>query len=235
MAGSDKTYREVALEDPDGLWELVCGRLRSKPPMTIEHDGATARLAQELILQLDRREYDVRMDRPRLRVSSGSYYLPDVCVVPQALVRRSLETPRRFEVYNEPMPLVVEVWAPSTGDYDVNTKRAEYQRRGDLEIWLLHPYEHWLRAWRRQADGRYAEALFTDNANAYFSEEALKDFASGLSPLGEPQQFVQVNQGLRGGMTLRSYRIRFANGKVLRAWTYEMPSGKLEQYQIAEN
>jgi len=83
--------------------------------------------------------------------------------------------------------------------------------------------------------GTIDRSLFTDNANAYFSEQALKDFASGLAPLGTPQQFVQVNQGLRGGMTLRSYRIRFASGKILRAWTYELPDGKLEQYQIAEN
>jgi hypothetical protein len=33
-------------------------------------------------------------------------------------------------------------------------------------------------------------------------------------------------------MTMRSYRAVFP-GKVLRVWTYEMPDGKLEQYQIA--
>jgi len=80
--------------------------------------------------------------------------------------------------------------------------------------------------------GTIDRSLFTDNANAYFSEQALKDFAAGLGPLGTPQEFTQVRQGLRGGMTLRVYRIRFA-GKTLRAWTYEMPDGKLEQYQIA--
>lgn len=80
--------------------------------------------------------------------------------------------------------------------------------------------------------GTIDRSLFTDNANSYFSELALKDFAPGLAPLGVPQQFVQVRQGLRGGMTLRVYRIKFAN-KTLRAWTYEMPDGKLEQYQIA--
>ncbi len=82
--------------------------------------------------------------------------------------------------------------------------------------------------------GTIDRSLFTDNANSYFSELALKDFASGLGPLGTPQAFTQVSQGLRGGMTLRVYQIRFAQ-KSLRAWTYEMPDGKLEQYQIAEN
>jgi hypothetical protein len=43
--------------------------------------------------------------------------------------------------------------------------------------------------------GTIDRSLFTDNANSYFNEQALKD---------------------------------------LRAWTYELPNGKLEQYQIAE-
>jgi CubicO group peptidase (beta-lactamase class C family) len=81
--------------------------------------------------------------------------------------------------------------------------------------------------------GKIDRSLFTDNANFYFSEQALKDFASGLGPLGTPLGFDQVGQGLRGGMIYRSYRVRFAN-KAIRAWTYEMPDGKLEQYQIAE-
>jgi CubicO group peptidase (beta-lactamase class C family) len=80
--------------------------------------------------------------------------------------------------------------------------------------------------------GKIDRTLFTDNANFYFNEAALKDFASGLGPLGTPQSFTQVNESLRGGMTLRVYLIRFPQ-KVLRAWTYEMPDGKLEQYQIA--
>lgn len=80
--------------------------------------------------------------------------------------------------------------------------------------------------------GKIDRTLFTDNANAYFSEQALQDFASGLGPLGTPQSFTQASQGLRGGMTLRVYIIRFPQ-KVLRAWTYEMPDGKLEQYQVA--
>ncbi|HEU5239913.1 MAG TPA: hypothetical protein VFU37_22460, partial [Pyrinomonadaceae bacterium] len=62
--------------------------------------------------------------------------------------------------------------------------------------------------------------------------QALQDFAAGLGPLGTPQSFTQASQGSRGGMTLRVYIVRFPQ-KVLRAWSYEMPDGKLEQYQIA--
>ena len=74
--------------------------------------------------------------------------------------------------------------------------------------------------------------MFTDNANAYFSEQALADFASSLGPLGEPQQFTQSSQSLRGGMIGRVYIVRFPQ-KTIRAWTYEMPDGKLEQFQVA--
>jgi len=79
--------------------------------------------------------------------------------------------------------------------------------------------------------GTIDRSLFTENANFYFSEQALRDFASGFAPLGSPQEFTQVSQELRGGMTMRAYRIKFPS-KTLRAWTYEMPDGKLEQYQV---
>ncbi|HKQ07377.1 MAG TPA: serine hydrolase domain-containing protein [Blastocatellia bacterium] len=82
--------------------------------------------------------------------------------------------------------------------------------------------------------GKIDRSLFTEDANFYFSEQALKDFASSLGPLGPPQEFKQTRQGLRGGMTLRVYTVAFAQ-KTLRAWTYEMPDGKLEQYQVAED
>lgn len=80
--------------------------------------------------------------------------------------------------------------------------------------------------------GTIDRSLFTSNANAYFSDQALKDFQSSLGPLGNPTRFVHTRQSLRGGMTYRSYRVSFPS-RTLRVWTYEMPDGKLEQYQVA--
>jgi len=80
--------------------------------------------------------------------------------------------------------------------------------------------------------GQIDRSQFTSNANAYFSDQALKDFASSLAPLGKPQEFTQASQSLRGGMTLRRYRIRFPQ-KTLSLTTFIMPDGKIEQYQIA--
>jgi len=80
--------------------------------------------------------------------------------------------------------------------------------------------------------GTIDRTLFTSNANSYLDERALQDFAAGLAPLGAPQEFVQTRQALRGGMTLRVYQVKVAK-QSLRVWTYEMPDGKLEQYQIS--
>jgi D-alanyl-D-alanine carboxypeptidase len=80
--------------------------------------------------------------------------------------------------------------------------------------------------------GEIDRALFTANANAYFSEQAVKDFAASLGPLGAVQEFAQTSQGLRGGMTLRSYRVK-AGSKTLRITSFWMPDGKIEQFQIA--
>jgi len=80
--------------------------------------------------------------------------------------------------------------------------------------------------------GNIDRSLFTDNANSYFSREALEDFAAGLAPLGTPQEFAQAWRSLRGGMIERGYSVKFP-AKSLRVWTFELPDGKLEQYQVA--
>lgn len=79
--------------------------------------------------------------------------------------------------------------------------------------------------------GRIDRTLFSPNANAYFTDQVVADFASSLGPLGAPAEFRQVNQNLRGGMTFRAFRIR-AGGKTLELTTRTLPDGKLEQYLI---
>ncbi len=80
--------------------------------------------------------------------------------------------------------------------------------------------------------GRIDRSLFTANANAYFSEQALRDFAASLGPLGTPKEFTAAGQSLRGGMTLRRYSVVLAK-HTLRITTFTMPGGKLEQYMVS--
>src|SRR5579883_818840 len=160
-----ETFERVALEDESGHWELDCGRLRQKPPMTQEHNESNRALYRALDRQLDPAVYDLRGHDAYLRVSASVTYQPDIFVLPQAYRRSRRDRGESgLEIYAEPMPLVVEVWSPSTGTYDLRTKLPDYQARGDAEIWLIHPYERWLRAWRRQPDGTYVELVFTGGA-----------------------------------------------------------------------
>jgi Uma2 family endonuclease len=159
---SEEAYREFALGDPGGQWELVRGQLREKPGMSVEHGGIMIRLAALLHNQLDRNEFEVRAQHARLRRSSDTYYVPDVAVIPAQFVRALLERPGSLDAYAEPLPLVVEIWSPSTGDYDIDAKLPDYQQRGDLEIWRIHPYERTLTAWVRQPDGSYTETTYRE-------------------------------------------------------------------------
>lgn len=157
---SEAAYRRFALSDPQGQWELVQGRLRERPGMSVKHGRAMDFLLAQLYVQLDRGEYRVRVQHARLRVSAETYYIPDIAVIPTALEEALLALPNALDAYSDPLPLVIEVWSPSTGDYDITEKLPNYQERGDREIWYVHPFERTLTAWRRQPNGAYAQTVY---------------------------------------------------------------------------
>jgi CubicO group peptidase (beta-lactamase class C family) len=79
--------------------------------------------------------------------------------------------------------------------------------------------------------GKIDRALFTANSNSYFTEQALRDFAASLGPLGQPTEFIQTGKQDRGGMTFRSFEVHFPQ-KTVEVWERIMPDGKIEQYQV---
>ena len=82
--------------------------------------------------------------------------------------------------------------------------------------------------------GRIDRELFSSDANAYFSEQAVADFASSLASLGAPTEFIQVSKSLRGGMTFRAFRIRCGT-RTLRLTTRTLVTGEIEQYVVEPN
>ena len=159
MLTRERTLEEIMLGDPERKWEVHRGRLREKPAMTMAHNRVEMRLVLQLGPQLDFDRVDIRSDTGRVRHGPGTYYVPDVYVAPIPGSGTIRDQPVGLEVFDEPLLLVVEVWSPSTGDYDVDEKLPAYMQRGDLEIWRLHPVELTLTAWRRQPDGDYAESV----------------------------------------------------------------------------
>jgi len=80
-------------------------------------------------------------------------------------------------------------------------------------------------------EGKLDRSQLTVLCDAYFTAEAMEDFATSLKPLGTPTSFKQVAEEERGGMTFRVFNVGFP-GKQVRVTVYEEPDGKLEQYLV---
>jgi Uma2 family endonuclease len=154
---SEEAYRQFVLSGVEGSWELHDGRLVEKPGMTFRHGQIPMLLGHLLLSQLDRAQFQV-VSELRVRRSSATVFVPDLMVVPAAYSEEIRDRPV-LAIFSDPLPLIVEIWSSSTGDYDVDAKLPVYQQRGDLEIWRIHPYERTLTAWRRQPDGSYEETV----------------------------------------------------------------------------
>jgi Uma2 family endonuclease len=174
---SEQAYREFALGDKSSQWELVDGHLRERPGMSATHGKVMMRLVVSLANQLDDAAYSVRAQHARLRVSSETYYMPDIAVIPTAFEWPLLVHPNSLDAYADPLALVVEIWSPSTGRYDM---LPDYQHRGDLEIWYVHPVERTLTAWRRRPDGTYSETTYR---SGIVLAETLPDIAIDLDTI----------------------------------------------------
>jgi D-alanyl-D-alanine carboxypeptidase len=79
--------------------------------------------------------------------------------------------------------------------------------------------------------GKIDRALFTGNANSYFTATALGDIRKSLAALGKLQSVTRTNENLRGGMTHRSYSAVFKT-KTVSLNIYVMPDGKYEQFLV---
>jgi Uma2 family endonuclease len=154
---SEAAYREFLLSGADGAWELHDGRLVEKPGMSWKHGTIVTRLIAMFHQQLDPAEFEVFTEL-RIRRPTATIFLPDLMVVPTSYGEAIRDLPV-LAIFSDPLPLVVEVWSPSTGNYDVDAKLPVYQQRGDHEIWRIQPYEGTLTRWQRQSDGSYQEAL----------------------------------------------------------------------------
>lgn len=160
MVSQAQTRQDVMQTEAGRFLEVHHGLLREKPTdMSEGHNVAAERVTRQLVPQLDPARFAIRLNAGRVRRGDEAWYIPDIYVVPLVSppsLRKRLD---RFEIFDAPLPLVVEIWSPSTGGYDVAAKVPEYMARGDREIWLLHPQELTLRVWRRRGDGTYDESV----------------------------------------------------------------------------
>ena len=80
-------------------------------------------------------------------------------------------------------------------------------------------------------DASTSRQLFTPDANSYFTDQAVRDFAASLGPLGKPVELHQTSERDRGGMTFHGFEVKFPR-RTLAIWERDMPDGKIEQFQV---
>ena len=82
--------------------------------------------------------------------------------------------------------------------------------------------------------GRLDRSQLTENANFYFTEQAIADYASSLGPLGAPATFAADGKPfLRGGYVIQRYTVKYS-GTTLRLSTFYEPgaNGRIEQFLV---
>lgn len=94
------------------------------------------------------------------------------------------------------------------------------------------PEEEALAMYRGLQKGELDRGKLAPNLNDYFSAQTVADFKNSLGPLGEPLTFRKVRESLRGGMTMRVFRIVYPTRR-LSLSTYAYPDGKLEQFLVS--
>jgi Uma2 family endonuclease len=160
MQTMPRSLEEMVLAHPGSKLEMLDGEWREKPTMTIPHNLAQVRLVRQLVPQIDFDRFDLRIDNVHLARPNSTFFIPDVCILDSPGNRAIGETMAGLETITVPCLLVAEIWSPTTGAFDLSQKIPEYIARGDREIWLLHPYDLTLTAWRQQPDGQYEKSTY---------------------------------------------------------------------------
>jgi CubicO group peptidase (beta-lactamase class C family) len=83
--------------------------------------------------------------------------------------------------------------------------------------------------------GKLDRSQLTENANYYFTPQAIADFRSSLARLGEPTAFEPNGDPvLRGGFVIQGYTIKYP-GKTLNLSTFYEPgaNGRIEQFLVS--
>jgi Uma2 family endonuclease len=110
---TEEAYQQFVLSGVEGSWELHDGRLVEKPGRSWKHGSVVTELITLFHQQLDRAEYHV-FSGLRVRRPAATVFLPDVMIVPTSYGDAIRDLPV-LAIFSDPLPLVVEVWSPSTG------------------------------------------------------------------------------------------------------------------------
>lgn len=145
----------LALGPTEQWYELIDGLVHMSPSPTPRHQRVAARIAGEISEYLSHHpvgevfvEVDVSLGRGPL--GGDLVYRPDIVFL------RAERAARNMDRITEPPDLVVEIVSPLSRRFDHETKKADYERAGVREYWIIDPEERTTTFYRLEA-GRYVQ------------------------------------------------------------------------------
>ena len=85
--------------------------------------------------------------------------------------------------------------------------------------------------YRQLSEGKLDRSLLTSDANAYFTAQAIADYAASLQAVGAPSDFKETSATKRGGMSYRFYQLQ-TKSKSLSISTFITSDGKLDEFLV---
>lgn len=162
------TY-EHWLKFPNDGWkyEIIDGVLHMSPPPSIKHQDVSMELSARL------RMY-VRTHRlGKVLAAPCGVHLPNqpIPLEPDILFVRQERSAILQKNYVEGAPdLIVEVLSPSNSDYDLDTKKNQYEQAHVREYWIVNPWMETVLVYRLQ-DGQYGEPLLLQKQDTLISSQ----------------------------------------------------------------
>lgn len=169
-----------ALPDDGHRYELVDGILIMSPSPEPKHQRVAMEIVRQLILFLEKNpigrlyhELDIQLNKSHTGVDRA--YKPELFFV-QGMTRE--KEPRRFKA---PVDMVLEVVSPDRREFDLETKRVDYEQAGIGEYWVADPKLDSIRFWRRR-DTAFVEVFAEGN---FFRSEAVPGFQLDIERVRE--------------------------------------------------
>lgn len=147
----------LALPDDGHRYELIDGVVVMSPGPSPSHQDVRGEIEYKLRAFLRDHPVGWALADVDIVLSSDLIYRPDLVFVGS---HRGQSRPRRIDF---PPELVVEVLSPSNASTDLHTKRADYQRFGVPEYWIVSPGDGAILALTLDA-GAYCERVLSGDA-----------------------------------------------------------------------
>jgi Uma2 family endonuclease len=160
-----------AIPDDRNRYELIDGMLFVSPAPAFRHQRVVLKLAIRLDAACPDGMYVVPAPFA-VRPSDSTELQPDVLVTQDGDV-----TERLLPV--APL-LAVEVLSPNTALYDLNTKKAAYERLGVPSYWVVDPQQPSLTVFELDGEGRYRQVAEVKDEDAF---NAVRPFPVRVVPV----------------------------------------------------